>query len=146
MRTRRQDKAVAEAAAVAAAEEEETPSKALAPITSSDDKNAQTSPTTTITISKIEGPVAKRADSKPRSKLPMPIQFPLVAILSLAISELGYSLSWPLTQGVFTAHARLLGTWAEVGAVTGWRLCVPPISCSVLAWVDCQPDRRLRNF
>ncbi|KAI1369205.1 hypothetical protein F5Y08DRAFT_293982 [Xylaria arbuscula] len=128
MRTR---KAVAAAAAAASAagtttshptEKEETPSKALAPIASSDDRAAQTSPTTTITISKIEGPAVKRADSKPRSKLPMPIQFPLVAILSLAISELGYSLSWPLTQGVLTAHARLLGTWGEVGAVTGWRL------------------------
>ncbi|KAI0528075.1 hypothetical protein F5B22DRAFT_583509 [Xylaria bambusicola] len=141
MRTRRQDKAVAEAAAAAATadapettttaaasiaaeeEKEEVPSSEVAsPITRSDDKNAQASPTTTVTISKIEAPAVKRSDSKPRSKLPTPVQFPLVAILSLAIAELGYSLSWPLTQGVLTTHARLLGTWAEVGAVTGWKL------------------------
>ncbi|KAI1427029.1 hypothetical protein F5Y12DRAFT_225701 [Xylaria sp. FL1777] len=127
MRTRRQDKAVAEAAAAAAAaaasaEKKESPSSSVPSITSSDDKDARTSPTT-ITISKIEGPtVSSRADRKPRSKLPTLVQFPLVAILSLVISELGSSLSWSLTEGVLGTHARLLVTWTEVGAVTGWRV------------------------
>ncbi|KAI0542265.1 hypothetical protein GGR58DRAFT_302034 [Xylaria digitata] len=128
MRTRRQDKAIAAAAAAAAAaantisiEKEESPSKPISSITKDDDEAAQT-PVTTVTISKIESPTINHAESKPRSKLPTSVLFPLVAIFSLAISELGYSLAWPLTQGVLAAHARLLGTWAEVGAVTGWRL------------------------
>ncbi|KAI0969214.1 hypothetical protein F4678DRAFT_463478 [Xylaria arbuscula] len=134
MRTRRQDKAVAEAEAAAAAaaatattaspgEKQEAPSKAVSSTLNSDHNDARSSPTTTtVTISKIEGPAVSRAEGKPRSKLPTWIRFPLVAFLSLAISELGYSLSWPLTQGVLSEHARLLGTWTEVGAVTGWRL------------------------
>ncbi|KAI0816790.1 hypothetical protein GGR55DRAFT_253876 [Xylaria sp. FL0064] len=120
MRTRRQDKAAAEAAA-SPTEKQEVHSKAMSPVTSSDEKDAP-SPRTTVTISKIEGPTVSRGENKPRSKLPTPIQFPLVAILNLAISELGYSLLWPYTQGALSTHARLLGTWAEVGAVTGWRL------------------------
>ncbi|KAF2972103.1 hypothetical protein GQX73_g1474 [Xylaria multiplex] len=128
MRTRRQDKAIAAAAAAAAAatntfpiEKEESPSKPISSITKNDVEAAQTS-ATTVNISKTESSTVNQAESKPRSKLPTPVLFPLVAIFSLAISELGYSLSWPLTQGVLAAHARLLGTWAEVGAVTGWRL------------------------
>ncbi|KAI1126677.1 hypothetical protein F5Y10DRAFT_244346 [Nemania abortiva] len=132
MRTRRQDKAAAAAAAAAAAtatstasassEREEPPSTAVSSISDSDSKDAQ-KPATTITISKIEGPTVDRPQSsKTRPKLPKAVQFPLVAILSLAISELGYSLSWPYTQGVLAAHARLPGTWAEVGAIMGWRL------------------------
>lgn len=124
MRTRRQDKA---AAAAAAAEKEETPSpsKAVSFISDDDDdhKDAQTS-ATPIAISKVDGPAPNHTESKPRSKLPTAIQFPLVAILSLAISELGYSLSWSFTQGVLAAHARLPGTGAEMGAIMGWRLCV----------------------
>ncbi|KAI0118785.1 hypothetical protein GGR51DRAFT_497628 [Nemania sp. FL0031] len=131
MRTRRQDKAAAAAAAAAAAtapsivspssEREEPPSTAVSSISDSDSKDAQ-KPATTVTISKIEAPTLDHARSKPRSKLPKAVQFPLVAILSLAISELGYSLSWPYTQGVLATHARLLGTWEEVGAIMGWRL------------------------
>lgn len=124
MRTRRQDKAVAAAAAAAAAEIEETPSKAVSYISDNDDdhKDAQTSATTAVTISKVEGPALNHTESEPRSKLPTAIQFPLVAILSLAISELGYLLSWSFTQGVLASHARLPGTGAEMGAVMGWRL------------------------
>ncbi|KAI1154220.1 hypothetical protein F4825DRAFT_197893 [Nemania diffusa] len=134
MRTRRQDKAVAAAAAAAAAatttttsdsdsaEREEQPSTAVSSVADGDNRDAQT-PATTVTISRIEAPTVDRhAQSKPRSKLPKAVQFPLVAILSLAISELGYSLLWPYTQGVLAAHARLPGTWAEVGAIMGWRL------------------------
>jgi hypothetical protein len=132
MRTRRQDKAVAAAAAVAA-EREESSSMTTSQVADSDTKEVKTSPTT-VTISKIEGPTAKHVndvnlvESKPRSKLPTPVQFPLVAVLSLTISALGYSLSWPFTKGVLAAHSRLLGTWVEVGAITTWRLCVSLMS------------------
>lgn len=137
MRTRRQDKAAAAAAAAtttvagatASPEREEAPLKAVSsPIDDGDEKDTKTS-VTTLTISKIEGPTVKTNQhataSKPRSKLPTPVQFPLVAVLSLAISELGYSLSWPLTQGVLAAHARLPSTGTEIAAIMGWRLCVP---------------------
>lgn len=138
MRTRRQDKAAAAAAAAAEAEaeavaavpaeQEEAPSTTVSLTTDSDtkDKDAQTSPAT-VTISKIEGPTVHRKESTPRSKLPTPVQFPLVAIISLVISELGYSVSWPFTQGVLATHARLPGTWPEVAAIMGWRLYVSPV-------------------
>ncbi|KAI1755423.1 hypothetical protein F4782DRAFT_488506 [Xylaria castorea] len=125
MRTRRQDKAVAEAAAASVAVspvgKEESPSTAVSPTADSDSKDAQRS-STTVTISKIEGPTVHHRESTPRSKLPTPLQFPLVAILSLVISELGYSVSWSFTQGVLATYARLPGTWTEVAAIMGWRL------------------------
>ncbi|KAI0202219.1 hypothetical protein F4808DRAFT_83077 [Astrocystis sublimbata] len=127
MRTRRQDKALAAAAettGVADPVEKETqlPTAAVvSPVVDSDRQDAQTS-STTVTISKIEGPTVQRRESAPRSKLPTPVQFPLVAILSLVISELGYSVLWPFTQGVLATHARLPGTWSEVAAIMGWRL------------------------
>ncbi|KAI8634738.1 hypothetical protein F5Y19DRAFT_469795 [Xylariaceae sp. FL1651] len=118
MRTRRQDKA---ATAATAEKEESSPPPAIAPIADSHAEDTQ-SPTTIVTVSKIEGPTVTHVDSKPRSKLPVPVQFPLVAILSLAISALGYSLSWPFTERVLATHARLLGTWTEVVSIMGWRL------------------------
>lgn len=134
MRTRRQDKA-------AAAEKEETPSpsKTVSFISNNsendngngnDHKYAQTS-ATPVAVSKVDGHGLNHTESKARSKLPTAIQFPLVAILSLAISELGYSLSWSFTQGLLAAHARLPRTGAEMGAIMGWRLCVPPLLSSV---------------
>ncbi|KAI1781538.1 hypothetical protein F4818DRAFT_40455 [Hypoxylon cercidicola] len=95
---------------------------------------AASSPTpsapTVVSITKIEGPTitpsSKRdsddAPSAPRSKLPKLIQFPLVAILSLALSQLGYSLTWAYTKGALATHARLLSTWTDFGLVVGWRL------------------------
>jgi hypothetical protein len=128
MRTRRQDRAAAAAAAAAA--EENQSSTAVSTVSHSgaedveDAKDAQTFPTA-LTISQIEQSSVSRLESTRRSKLPTPMQFPLVAILSLAISALGYSLSWPFTKGVLSTHARLLGAWTEVGAIMAWRLYVP---------------------
>ncbi|KAI0408771.1 hypothetical protein F4802DRAFT_549056 [Xylaria palmicola] len=129
MRTRRQDKAVAaeaEAAAAASAAaatpaNEEAPSTAVSSALDSERKDAPTS-STAVTISKLEGPTTNGATRKARSKLPPQIQFPLVAVISLAISELCYSLSWSHTQGVLAKHARLPGTWPEIAAIMGWRL------------------------
>lgn len=90
---------------------------------------------TVVSITKIEGPATTTSPKRDgdgsydtqsaaaaRSKLPKLIQFPLVAILSLALSQLGYSLTWAYTKGALTAHARLLNTWTDVGLVVGWRL------------------------
>ncbi|KAI1762484.1 hypothetical protein GGR53DRAFT_415974 [Hypoxylon sp. FL1150] len=119
MRTRKQTRA----------EETTTADAASSPTPSSP------APPTVVSITKIEGPAvtaapaskrdvedAKTAVRSPSSKLPKLIQFPLVAILSLAISQLGYSLAWAHTKGALTAHARLLSTWTDFGLVVGWRL------------------------
>ncbi|ORY70148.1 uncharacterized protein BCR38DRAFT_316960, partial [Pseudomassariella vexata] len=56
------------------------------------------------------------------SKIPKPVQFPLVAILSLSLSALGYSLTYQWTKGVLAAHAKVLDSWDEVFILTGWRV------------------------
>ncbi|KAI0180979.1 hypothetical protein GGR52DRAFT_13701 [Hypoxylon sp. FL1284] len=81
-----------------------------------------------VSITKVEGPTitpsSPKSDAQPaaRSKLPAPVQFPLVAVLSLALSQLGYSLTWAYTKGALAGHARLLSTWSDVGVVVGARL------------------------
>ncbi|KAI0024739.1 hypothetical protein F4780DRAFT_552294 [Xylariomycetidae sp. FL0641] len=102
--------------------------------TSARDNNVQpssssaNSPNTVVRISKVESPSVQKRDDAAEppviaSKLPPSLQFPLVAILSLALSQLGYSLTWYYTKGAYAAHARILHTWTEVGLVTGWRIC-----------------------
>lgn len=105
MRTRRQDKPVAEPVEQSA--EESTP--------------ASTSPTTVVTITKIDGPIETPAARK-ASKLPVPLQFPLVTILSLSLSAVGYSLTHQWTKSVIATHARVLDSWVDVGVLTGWRM------------------------
>ncbi|KAI1816056.1 hypothetical protein GGS20DRAFT_539911 [Poronia punctata] len=127
MRTRRQDKAVAEAEAAAATGtgtlKEQVSSAVASPASQSKDANNDApNKTTTVTISKIEKPTVHRSETKSQSRLPTALQFPLVAVLSFVISALGYSLSLPFTKGVLATHSRLLGTWAEVGAISFWRL------------------------
>ncbi|KAI1330398.1 hypothetical protein F5Y16DRAFT_16527 [Xylariaceae sp. FL0255] len=125
MRTRRQDKKATEASA---APRDEVASFTPTPLASEDKFVASPSkPTTVVTISKVEDAVVARPDnavtkSRSTSKIPTPIQFPLVAVLSFALSQLGYSLAWPLTKGELTTHARLLNTWTEVGIIESWRL------------------------
>ncbi|KAK7923310.1 hypothetical protein PG985_007381 [Apiospora marii] len=114
MRTRRQaqNKMAAAAAEYPSASEPETSSSAPA------------SPTVD-TIAKIDSPVqAPMAEMTTRreSKLPKALQFPLVVILSLAFSSVGYSLVYPWTKGVLAQHARVLDSWSEVALLTGWRM------------------------
>ena len=76
-----------------------------------------------VRITKIEGPneIAARAGQKV-SKIPKPLQFPLVATLSLAMSALGYSLTHQWTKGVLATNARMLDTWQDVGVLSAWRM------------------------
>ncbi|KAK8140312.1 hypothetical protein PG984_000378 [Apiospora sp. TS-2023a] len=86
--------------------------------------SAPASPTVD-SIAKIDSPVqAPMAEMTTRreSKLPKPLQFPLVVILSLAFSSVGYSLVYPWTKGVLAEHARVLDSWGEVALLTGWRI------------------------
>ncbi|KAI1437703.1 hypothetical protein GGR50DRAFT_643747 [Xylaria sp. CBS 124048] len=137
MRTRRQDRAAAAAAAAdadaAAVEAETAPSSSTteieiplstvaASMAHGRDEDTQNSVATAPGSTEAEGTHVDHAGKELRSKLPTPIQFPLVALLSMIISILGYAVSLPFTQGVLSAHARLLGTWTEVGAITIWRL------------------------
>jgi hypothetical protein len=55
------------------------------------------------------------------SKLPRPIQFPLVVILSLSSSALLYSLAAEYTAGELAAVSRSLNEWWEIGVLVGWR-------------------------
>jgi hypothetical protein len=55
------------------------------------------------------------------SKLPPPIQFPLVVILSLSSSALLYSFAAEYTAGELATISRSLIEWWEVGALVGWR-------------------------
>jgi hypothetical protein len=55
------------------------------------------------------------------SKLPRPIQFPLVIILSLSSSALLYSFTAEYTAGELATISRSLNEWWEVGALVGWR-------------------------
>ncbi|KAI1500694.1 hypothetical protein F5X99DRAFT_228968 [Biscogniauxia marginata] len=121
MRTRRQERAIA---AETEPEPELEPSTPAPPATSSDDAEdaSSTASPTAVTITKMEGPTTKHTGRNARSRLPTPIQFPLVAILSLSLSALGYSLAWPYTKGVLAEHLRVLDTWQEISVVTGWRI------------------------
>jgi hypothetical protein len=62
--------------------------------------------------------VAHQGDT---SKLPRPIQFPLVVILSLSSSALLYSFAAEYTAGELATVSRSLNEWWQVGALVGWR-------------------------
>lgn len=55
------------------------------------------------------------------SKLPRPIQFPLVVILSLSSSALLYSFAAEHTAGELATISRSLNEWWEIGALVAWR-------------------------
>lgn len=77
------------------------------------------------TIAKMDSPAkAPTAEmtTRRKSKMPSPLQFPLVVLLSLAFSSVGYSLVYPWTKGVLAEHARVLDSWSEVALLTGWRM------------------------
>jgi hypothetical protein len=55
------------------------------------------------------------------SKLPRPLQFPLVVILSLSLSALLYSFAAEYTASELSAVSRSLNKWWEVGVLVAWR-------------------------
>ena len=70
------------------------------------------------------GAVALRSPAVPSygprrhaSRLPAPIRFPLVMVLSLAIVSVGYTF-----LGELAPISKTLDTWAEVGVLVGWRM------------------------
>ncbi|KAI2639454.1 hypothetical protein GGS26DRAFT_268264 [Hypomontagnella submonticulosa] len=91
-------------------------------------ENGEANTPTVVAITKIEGPAvspSKRDGARSSgvsSKLPQLIQFPLIALLSLSLTTLGYSLSWTYTKGPVAPYARILSTWSDSGIVMGWRV------------------------
>jgi len=63
-----------------------------------------------------------KGNASPRaSKLPRPLQFPLVVILSLSSSALLYSFAAEYTAGELAVVSRSLNNWWEVGLLVAWR-------------------------
>ncbi|KAK8021471.1 hypothetical protein PG990_006609 [Apiospora arundinis] len=114
MRTRRQAQGnMSTATAEQHSEEREITPEPASPAAAASTIAKMDSPAKTPTVE-----MAKRR----KSKLPGPLQFPLVVILSLAFSSVGYSLVYPWTKGVLADHARVLDSWGEVALLTGWRV------------------------
>jgi hypothetical protein len=55
------------------------------------------------------------------SKLPAPLQFPLVVVLSLSSSALLYSFASEYIDGELATVSRSLNQWWEIGALLGWK-------------------------
>lgn len=55
------------------------------------------------------------------TKLPSPLRFPLLVVLSLSLSSLLYSFAAGYTAGELASVSRSLNEWWEVGALVGWR-------------------------
>ncbi|SPO00519.1 uncharacterized protein DNG_03267 [Cephalotrichum gorgonifer] len=74
----------------------------------------------------VDSPVAEGSEGDVETwraaKLPAPVQFPLVVILSLTVSSLGQSLLGTLTQGELAAVSKPLDTGEDIALVTGWRI------------------------
>jgi len=70
-------------------------------------------------------------------RLPMPVRFPLVVVLSFAISALSYSLLGELTNGELAEVSKSLDSWAEVSMITGWRMYGTQLTTWLIQrWVD----------
>lgn len=80
-----------------------------------------------VTITSLDGPTVRPAEKQyslvPRApKLPAPVQFPLIAVLSLSISTLLYSLTHQFTRAPLADNERMLEDWSEVAMLTGWKV------------------------
>lgn len=80
-----------------------------------------------VTITSVEGPSVRPAEKQyslvPRApKLPGPVQFPLIATLSLSISALLYSLTYQFTRAPLASNERVPEDWTEIAFLTGWKV------------------------
>jgi hypothetical protein len=58
----------------------------------------------------------------PPRRLPPPLRFPLLVVLSLTLSSLSYTLAGRYTVGELAVVSRKLDQWWEVAALVGWRM------------------------
>lgn len=77
---------------------------------------AQSTEVSDSAIVKRDNATATRA-----SKLPAPMRFPLLVVLSLSLSGLLYSFVAEYTTGELASVSRSLNEWWEVGALVGWK-------------------------
>jgi hypothetical protein len=81
--------------------------------------------------------VVKQGDAVARpSKIPRPLRFPLVVLLSLTLSSLLYSFASSQTADLARV-SRSLDQWWQVGALVGWRTLVtlhPYLLCSLFTY------------
>jgi hypothetical protein len=79
-----------------------------------------------LAVAAVDDAVASAPHAAPAlrqpKRLPVVVQFPLVATLSFAMASLGYSLLGEMTKGELASVSRSLDTWGEVGVLAGWRL------------------------
>lgn len=67
---------------------------------------------------------AKVAPRGRGARLPVALQFPLLAVLSFSISSLGYSLMSEWGKGDLAAVSKSLDTWTQVATLAAWRMLV----------------------
>lgn len=97
--------------------------------------NEAASPNALATLDKPIATVAEtahlpsRPSKRSSSKLPAPLQFPLVAILSFSISSLGYSFLTEFTKGEMSSYSRTFENQNELAIMTVWRLYVCALRC-----------------
>ena len=63
------------------------------------------------------------------SRLPKALQFPLIVVLHLAISSLGYSFLHQWSGNELVTIAKTPGTWSEWSLLAGWRVYVASAQC-----------------
>ena len=56
------------------------------------------------------------------SRLPIPLQFLLVVILSFSLSSLAYSFLDQVTKGELATIAKQREDWSEIALAAGWRM------------------------
>ncbi len=77
---------------------------------------------TAVSITRPVVGIVQHGDAVIRpSKIPPPLRFPLVAVLSMTLSGLLYSLLADLTTAQLVNVIRRNESWLEVGALLGWR-------------------------
>ena len=86
--------------------------------------------TTATSVSESSSTLASRAagkmtyetENRRPSRLPIPLQFLLVVILSFSLSSLAYSFLDQVTRGELATIAKQREDWSEIALAAGWRM------------------------
>jgi hypothetical protein len=86
-------------------------------------RQSTTSPPASPTFSFAPEPKSVPAPvSQRKSQIPKPLQFPLVVVLSLALSSLLFSLIAEFTTGDLASISKHSESWAEIAGLLGWKV------------------------
>ena len=61
-------------------------------------------------------------ETRRTSRLPIPLQFLLVVVLSFSLSSLGYAFLNQVTRGELATIAKQREDWSEIALAAGWRM------------------------